>query len=301
MHIIGQRDILEDMEIHIKNTIEHKMPLPNTLITGPSGHGKTTFAIYLADRIGILNAKRSPKFIRMTGAELKTKNDIEDMAFTIGPNDLLFIDEVHDLAKRDGIREMFFEMMDFNTLFGNKIPKFTVVASTNELSAIPHELLNRFMLKYTIKEYTREEIAEILIRNLDCPEDVAIEIAKRSRLIPREAKWLFKRTRAESINFAVTMDNLKTVLTRAHIDDLGLNDIDRRILSTLYKRQAFLRRNAIGLSNLCDMLGIKEADMRLLYEPYLVKIGFVDRHARGRVLTMNGKEYVESIEENNEK
>jgi Holliday junction DNA helicase RuvB len=278
--------------------MEHEQPLPDIMIYGPSGYGKTSIAHYVADRMGVVGNKKSPKFIRHNGSDLTNKASMEDFAFSIGRLDVVLIDELHDLATKKGMREMLFEIMDYRTLYGTPIHPFSLISATTEFGDIPTELSNRFMLKYQLNHYTEDHIKQILMGSL-CPEDVADLIAKRGRCNPRESKLLLKRAKIEASasGSQLTVELVETMLKRIGIDSLGLSGTDRRILGEFYKKQSWLRRNAMGVQAIVELLGMKEPEYRLVHEPYLIKIGMLDKTPRGRILTIPGKEYVESLNE----
>lgn len=267
--------------------------MSHTLFYGPSGCGKTMFADYIGESLKITD-KSKPKFIRTTGGGLTSADDVVDLAWIIGDGDVLFIDEIHDFAKKSKLREIMYEMMDKFSIFGTQIKRFTLVGATTDISAIPFEFRERFVLQYQLSLYNDEEIIQML-ETRKCPKEISLEIAKRSRGTPRIALNFFKRLIGESENkkeklsagMAIEMFN------RNGIDQLGLNQMDKKILGIMYQKNAFLRRNAMGIGSLADQLNIKEDHLRQIYEPYLMKLGFIDRTNRGRILTQQGKEYVD--------
>lgn len=293
MEIYGQEKIISDIMVNIEACKQKSKPLPHMIFFGASGCGKTMFADYLAMLLK-LDVKGKPKFTRLTGGGIATKDDLEDLAFNIGEGDLVFIDEIHDFAKKASLREIFYEVMDKFKIYGMDLKPFTLLGATTDVGSLPFEFRNRFVLQYRIEDYKMDDIVNIL-KSKGCPPDVAIEVAKRSRFVPRLAISLYLRCKHEAISLkrTLTVEVAEILFKRNNIDKYGLDVSDRKILKFMLVKQAHLRRNAIGINSLSDQVGITEEDIKVLHEPYLTKMGFIERTPKGRILTLFGKEYIE--------
>jgi Holliday junction DNA helicase RuvB len=291
--LIGQENIVTDINIQVEAS-KGKL-FPHTAIFGESGYGKTRLANILA---GKLEAKEKgrPRFIVTTGTKLKSAIDLEEIGMLVGNGDVLFIDEIHGIVNRSGVAEILYEMMDRFSMNGSRIGRFTCIGATNHFSSLPPEFRNRFILQYRLNPYTDGQIA-LMLEEIGCPNDMSLLIAQRSRGNPRLAKSvIFFKTQNEANvvnNGTVTINILDNVLGRIVIDEKGMDPVDRSILHLLYKKNAFMRRNAMGAGTICDQIGIKEEDLKGIYEPYLFRLGLIEKTARGRILTPDGRDYIE--------
>lgn len=292
MKIVGQENIMRDISINIQASRIKNTPMPHTIISGASGHGKTTIATYIATEMG-------GKFRVLIGSAITDSDDVEDIAFSITDKEVVFIDEIHALGKKSGVYESIYSILDDKELNGIELDDFTLIGATTDIAEIRTPLKNRFILQYRLTPYKQEQIEEILA-DIGCDKLIASEIAKRSRNVPRIAKNFYSRIQDEAIvsnSGIVTKDIVNSLFTRNGIDEMGLDETDRAILLLLFKRQAYQRRNAIGSNSISDQLNIKMDDLKLVYEPHLIRVGLMERTARGRILTAKGQEYIKQFRE----
>ena len=297
---IGQEDLKENLEVFIKAARMRDESLDHVLLYGPPGLGKTTMAYILANEMGT-NIKTT------SGPSIERAGDLAAILSSLQPGDVLFIDEIHRLPKV--VEEVLYPAMEdfyIDVVVGKEegaksirldLPPFTLVGATTRAGSISSPLRDRFGITSKLNYYTVEELSQIVSRtakvydaNID--KDAVLEIAKRSRGTPRIANRLFKRVRdfAQVKNDGViNVDITKDSLIRLKVDELGLNDVDVRYLMGIIQR---FKGGPVGLEAIASAIGEEAVTLEDVNEPYLLQIGFINRTARGRVVTEKAYEHL---------
>ncbi len=290
---IGQDKAKENLSIYIEAAKIRNEPLDHVLIYGPPGLGKTTLAGIIANEMGVN--------LRVTsGPAIERQGDLASLMTNLSPGDVLFIDEIHRLPRQ--VEEVLYPAMEdyaIDIMVGTgqatrsirlDIPRFTLVGATTRSGQLAAPLRDRFGVQLRLELYTPEQLADIVIRSagvLGVPidRDGALEIASRSRGTPRIANRLLKRTRdvAQVMHNGVVDERIaRDALDRLEIDELGLDDFDRRMLTTIIN---FYGGGPVGVETLAAALGEESVTIEDVYEPYLMQIGFLMRTPRGRCVT----------------
>ncbi len=290
---IGQDKAKENLSIYMEAAKMRGEPLDHCLIYGPPGLGKTTLAGIIANEMGV-NLKIT------SGPAIERQGDLAAIITNLQPGDVLFIDEIHRLS--NAVAEVLYSAMEdyaIDIMVGSgtsmrsiriDIPKFTLVGATTRSGQLTAPLRARFGVQLRLELYTPEQLGDIVLRSagvLGVPidNDGALEIASRSRGTPRIANRLLKRTRdfAQVMHDGVIDEEIARIsLNRLEIDELGLDDFDRRILSTIIN---FYNGGPVGVETLSAALGEESVTIEDVYEPYLMQIGFLTRTPRGRCVT----------------
>ena len=300
---VGQTELKHNLAVFIGAAKKRKEPLDHVLLYGPPGLGKTTMASVIANEL-------SGKMRTINGPSIEKTGDLAAILSELEPGDVLFIDEIHRLPRI--VEEALYSAMEdfvFQVVINRDVsskaieinlPPFTLIGATTRAGDLSSPLRARFGFTEKLNYYTNEEISEIVKRTASvfgCTIDneAANEIAKRSRGTPRIANRLFKRVR-DFANYQkrnnITLEDALIALNALKVDDIGLDDVDIRYLLTLIDR---FNGGPVGLDTLASAIGEETTNLEDVYEPYLLKIGFIDRTPKGRVATPKAYRHLHKV------
>lgn len=290
---VGQDKVKENLKIFMAAAKKRQEPIEHVLLYGNAGLGKTTLAHIIAKEMGAS--------IRVTsGPALERAGDIAAILSNLQDHDILFIDEIHRLNKT--IEEVLYPAMEeyaLDIVIGQgpsartlklDLPKFTIIGATTKISSLSSPLRDRFGSIYHLEFYEPKDIEKILERSakildtsLEPPSK--IKIAERSRFTPRVANRLLRRVRdyAQVKGDGIINDEqCNQALTSLGVDKLGLDDTDRKILKTIIEK---FNGGPVGLNTLAASVAEDIATLEEVYEPFLLRLGLIDRTPRGRAAT----------------
>ncbi len=297
---VGQEGIKNNLHILLSAARERGNPPEHILFYGPPGLGKTTLAHLIAREVGA-NLRTT------SGPAIERVGDLAALLSNLGPNDILFIDEIHRLGR--AIEEVLYPAMEsgvLNIILGKgpsartlelPLPPFTLIAATTRVADLSAPLRSRFSGGvFRLEFYSEEDIAKIVERSakiLDVKIDESgiKEIAKRSRATPRVANYLLKRAR-DYAQLKRTNLSGKTVSDALHmleVDMLGLTPLDRKLLTVLIER---FNGGPAGVNALAAAIGEEQATIAEVHEPFLLQLGLIERTPRGRVATKAAYEHL---------
>ncbi len=290
---VGQNEIKENLRVFIKAALMRNEPLDHVLLYGPPGLGKTTLAHIIANELGSTLRTASGPSIEKTG-------DLAAILSNLEPGDVLFIDEIHRMPSF--IEEILYPAMEdfeLDLIIGGdgksksikiNLPPFTLVGATTRAGDLSSPLRDRFGIISKLDYYTFDELKDIVIRSgrvfdIKVEDDAAMELAKRSRKTPRVANRLFRRVRDFAIvegNGIIDLDITNRALKRLHVDDSGLDNIDREYLTSLIEK---FNGGPVGVETIATSIGEEVTTIEDVVEPYLLQEGFIKRTRSGRVAT----------------
>ena len=297
---VGQENVKQNLSISIEAALKRHEPLDHLLLYGPPGLGKTTLAGIIASEMG--------QNIRITsGPAIEKAGDLASILTNLADGDVLFIDEIHRLSR--SVEEVLYPAMEdyaLDIMIGKgptarsirlDLPRFTLVGATTRAGLLSAPLRDRFGIIFRLEMYEPEELAMIVKRsagilNVQTEPDGILEIARRSRGTPRLANRMLRRVR----DFAqirgggvITREVARQALDMQGVDDLGLDKLDRTMLTTMMDKFA---GGPVGLETLSAMTGEDASTIEDVYEPYLMQLGFMMRTPRGRVVTPAAYEHM---------
>ncbi len=297
---VGQNELKENIRVFIAAARTRQEALDHILFYGPPGLGKTTLAYILSHEMDTN--------IRITsGPSIEKSGDLAAILSSLGPGDILFIDEIHRLPKV--VEEVLYPAMEdyaIDLIIGKDattrsirldLPPFTLVGATTRAGDLTAPLRDRFGIVSKLDYYNEQELAMILTRTsrvLDTPisDDAKNEIAKRSRGTPRIANRLFRRVRDFAQVYNDNQIDLKVTqmaLDRLRVDHIGLDDVDIRYLKGIIER---FNGGPVGLDAIANSISEEAMTLEDVYEPYLLQIGFINRTLRGRIVTKKAYEHL---------
>lgn len=289
---IGQTKVKENMQIYIEAAKKRGEPLDHCLFYGPPGLGKTTIANIIANEM-----KSNIKIT--SGPAIEKPGDLAAILTNLSEYDVLFIDEIHRLSKN--VEEILYPALEDYTLdiiIGKgpsarsiriDLPKFTLIGATTKAGSLTTPLRDRFGIIHKLELYSPEELSIIVKRSanilgVEIEDNSAMEIARRSRGTPRIANRLLKRVRDYASVLGdgeITLKIAKHALNKLEIDELGLDETDRRMLDMMITQY---QGRPVGVDTIATSLGEEVDTIEDVYEPYLIQIGFISRTPRGRIV-----------------
>lgn len=297
---IGQKNITENLKVFIESARMRKKSLDHVLLSGPPGLGKTTLAFIIAHELGVNIKATSAPIIDKAG-------DLASILTGLEENDVLFIDEIHRLTP--AIEEILYPAMEDRSIdiiigqgVGAKsiklnLANFTLIGATTRTGLLTAALRDRFGIPLRLNYYEPEDLKKIAMRTagileIEMDDAAGLEIARRARRTPRIVNRLVKRVADFSIvsnTKGINLDITRFALEKLDIDELGLDEMDRRILAAIIEKY---NGGPVGLKTIAISVGEETDTLEDYYEPFLVQTGLLKRTPRGRMATLNAYKHL---------
>jgi holliday junction DNA helicase RuvB len=300
----GQKNIVEKLNIYIQAAKRRNEPMDHVLFSGPPGLGKTTLAYLIANELGV-------EMKTTSGPALDKKGDLAAILTGLQPFSVLFIDEIHRLPSvveeylYSAMEDFYVDIVTGEGLGARsmkfKLAPFTLIGATTRAGLLNAPFRDRFGITERLSFYDKNQLMQILTRsaaliNIKMEDKGAMELARRSRGTPRIANRLLRRVRdfAEVENKGLITDELaRHALNKMEVDSLGLDEMDRKILSTIILK---FNGGPVGLETISAALSEDKGTLEDVYEPFLIQEGLLQKTPRGRMTTDLAKQHFDTLE-----
>jgi holliday junction DNA helicase RuvB len=290
---IGQSRVVENIDLMVRSALVRKSAMDHVLLSGPPGLGKTSLAMLIAKALG-------SEMHLISGPAIEKKGDLAAVVTNLKPNDVLFIDEIHRMHIT--VEELLYSAMEdfrLDILIGQgasartmqiDLAPFTLIGATTRSGLLSNPLRDRFMAHLNFDYYEPDKLAIILLNNarkmgIELSAEAKLQIAERSRGTPRIANRILRRVRDFALvqgSRRVELKEVNAALSLLDIDNLGLDNMDRKILNVM---KSYYQGGPVGIDALSATLGEDKQTIEEVYEPFLLKQGLILRTPRGRVLS----------------
>jgi len=297
---IGQSRVVENVDLMVRSAIVRKTAMDHVLLSGPPGLGKTSLAMLIARGLG-------SELHVVSGPAIEKKGDLAAVLTNLKPRDVLFIDEIHRMHIT--VEEILYSAMEdyrLDILIGQgasartmqiDLSQFTLIGATTRSGLLSNPLRDRFTAHLNFDYYDPEMLSVIIFNNskkmgIKLSEEAKLQIARRSRGTPRIANRILRRVRDFALvnnSPVVGTKEVSAALSLLDIDDLGLDSMDRKILTVM---KNYYQGGPVGIDALSATLGEDKQTIEEVYEPYLLKQGLILRTPRGRLLSEDAKNHI---------